>query len=261
MDAWLVSICVTWCPHYFMTHFKWIGLELIQFSPEFVFGICSWESKRGADENEGGPSLYWKKKTDIPERLSRNFSSGQINNLVNAVATDSATPKAPENHRGQTNVDDRRILFLVKQNPLTTYSQVENAQEDIIIRVIKEIMASWIKGFTSRRIPLVTLKNRKARLTKWWEERAMEKDRKCSWSTSAVHHDGSCVLAWVSMAAAWEPGHWCLLMMWSLIEVAGCVELYFLPRFCQMRQDWWDGASQYRWIMTWNTLPKHPKSF
>ena len=66
-------------------------------------------------------------------------------------------------------VDDRRILSLVKKTPFTTVGQIKNTLQEIGVCVSKSTIKRRLhqrefRGFTTRRKPLVSLKNRKARL-------------------------------------------------------------------------------------------------
>ncbi len=66
-------------------------------------------------------------------------------------------------------VDDRRILSLVKKTPFTTVGQIKNTLQEVGVCVSKSTIKrrlhqSEYRGFTTRCKPLVSLKNRKARL-------------------------------------------------------------------------------------------------
>uniref|UniRef100_A0A8C1J404 Prominin 1a n=1 Tax=Cyprinus carpio TaxID=7962 RepID=A0A8C1J404_CYPCA len=68
-----------------------------------------------------------------------------------------------------TVVDDRRILSLVKKTPFTTVGQIKNTLQEVGVCVSKSTIKrrlhqSEYRGFPTRCKPLVSLKNRKARL-------------------------------------------------------------------------------------------------
>lgn len=62
-----------------------------------------------------------------------------------------------------------------------------------------------------------------------------------------------------------ELGHYCVLMVWLLTEVTDwmlkCTGLYSLHIFSQMLNNWLDGASYCKMIMTHGLLQKQTKNF
>ena len=77
--------------------------------------------------------------------------------------------KRPGRPRKTTVVDDRRILSLVKENPLTTVGKIKNTLQEVGVCVSKSTIKrrlhqSEYRGFTTRCKPLVSLNNRKTRL-------------------------------------------------------------------------------------------------
>ncbi len=142
-------------------------------------------------------------KTTVWNILKKKERTGELSNT-----------KRPGRPRKTTVVDDRRILSLVKKTPFTTVGQIKNTLQEVGVCVSKSTIKrrlhqSEYRGFTTRCKPLVSLKNRKARLEfvkrhlkkpsqfwnnilwtdetkinlpEWWEEKSMEKERNCSWS-------------------------------------------------------------------------------
>uniref|UniRef100_A0AAX7V033 Transposase Tc1-like domain-containing protein n=1 Tax=Astatotilapia calliptera TaxID=8154 RepID=A0AAX7V033_ASTCA len=165
-----------------------------------------------------------------PKQLFGTFSKRR-----NALVS-SATPKDQET----TAVDDRRILSLVKKTPFTTVGQIKSILQEVGACV--STSTSTIKrrlhhceygGFTTRCKPLVSPKNRKARLefakrhlkkssqfwnnilwtdetkinlyqsdgkTRVWRTKGTAHDPKHT--TSSVKHGGVSVMAWACMAAS-----------------------------------------------------------
>ncbi|CAJ0938076.1 unnamed protein product, partial [Ranitomeya imitator] len=77
--------------------------------------------------------------------------------------------KRPGRPRMTTVVDDRRILNLVKKNPFTTSTEVQNTLSEVGVSVSKSTVKrrlhdSKYKGFTSRCKPFINTKNRQARV-------------------------------------------------------------------------------------------------
>ncbi len=152
----------------------------------------------------------------------------------------SATPKDPGRPRKTTVVDDRRILSLVKKTPFTTVGQIKNTLQEVGVCVSKSTIKrrlhqSEYRGFTTRCKPLVSLKNRKARLefAKWhlkkpsqfwnnilWTDETKinlyqsDGKRRVWWrkgtahdpkhTTSSVKHGGGSVMAWYMYGCQWN---------------------------------------------------------
>ncbi len=97
-------------------------------------------------------------KTTVWNILKKKERTGELSNT-----------KRPGRPRKTTVVDDRRILSLVKKTPFTTVSQIKNTLQEVGVCVSKSTIKrrlhqSEYRGFTTRCKPLVSLKNRKARL-------------------------------------------------------------------------------------------------
>ncbi len=195
-------------------------------------------------------------------------------------------------------VDDRRILSLVKKTPFTTVGQIKNTLQEVGVCVSKSTIKrrlhqSEYRGFTTRCKPLVSLKNRKARLefakrhlkkpSQFWNNILWTDETKINlyqsdgkrrvWrrkgtahdpkhTTSSVKHGGGSVMAWACMAAS---GTGSLVFIDDVTadksRILKCFGQYYLLIFSQMLQNSLDGASQCRWTMTQSILQKQPKSF
>ncbi len=114
-----------------------------------------------------------KKTKQTHQRDSKNIRRGQTtvwNILKKKERTgELSNTKRPGRPRKTTVVDDRRILSLVKKTPFTTVGQIKNTLQEVGVCVSKSTIKrrlhqSEYRGFTTRCKPLVSLKNRKARL-------------------------------------------------------------------------------------------------
>ncbi len=97
-------------------------------------------------------------KTTVWNILKKKERTGELSNT-------KRPGKTTENNCG----DDRRILSLVKKPPFTTVGQIKNTLQEVGVCVSKSTIKrrlhqSEYRGFTTRCKPLVSLKNRKARL-------------------------------------------------------------------------------------------------
>ena len=165
-------------------------------------------------------------KSTVGYILKKKESTGELNN-IERLGRQWKTTK----------VDDRRILSLVKKNPFTTSTEVKNTLEKVGVSLSKSTIKRRLheckyRGFTTRCKPLVTFKNRKARLDfarkhlkkppmfwnkilwtdetkinlyqndgkrKVWQKKGTAHDPK--YTTSCVKHGGGSVMAWACMAA------------------------------------------------------------
>lgn len=206
--------------------------------------------------------------------------------------------KRPGRPRKTTKVDDRRILSLVKKNP----RQVKNTLEEVGVSLSKSRIKRCLheckyRGFTTKCKPLVTFKNRKARLDfarkhlkkppqfwnqiLWTDETKINlyqnDGKKKEWrrkgtaqdlrhKTSAVKHDGGSVMAWACMAAN---GTGLLVFTVDVTAFRSSKmnsEVYraILSAHIQRNAAKLTGqrfTMDNGWIMTQNILQKQPKSF
>lgn len=117
-------------------------------------------------------------------------------------------------------------------------------------------MYGW-GGCTTKCKPLITLETTKARLARK-HFKGPARFKKTSW----MHETKIYLLRKVMIKSICmvEPGHYCLLMMWPLIEITGwsvkCAGLHCLLIFVQMLQNELDRALQCKWIITQSKLQK-----
>uniref|UniRef100_A0A3P9K0U6 Transposase Tc1-like domain-containing protein n=1 Tax=Oryzias latipes TaxID=8090 RepID=A0A3P9K0U6_ORYLA len=159
--------------------------------------------------------------------LRKKESTGEVSNA-----------KRPGRPQKTTVVDDGRIISMVKINLFTTANQVNNTLQEVGVSISKSTIKrrlheSRYRGYTARCKPLISLKNRKARLDfakkhlkkpaqfwknilwtdetkinlyqndgerKVWRRRGEAPDPKHT--TSSVKHSGGSVMVWACMAAS-----------------------------------------------------------
>ncbi len=212
----------------------------------------------------------------------------------------SATPKDPEDHGKQLWWMTEEFFPWWRKQPFTTVGQIKNTLQEVGVCVSKSTIKrrlhqSEYRGFTTRCKPLVSLKNRKAKIRvcqttskkaftvleqhpmdrwdqdqlvpEWWKRRVWRRKGTAhdpKHTTSSVKHGGGSVMAWACMAAS---GTGSLVFIDDVTadkssrmnsEVFG---QYYLLIFSQMLQNSLDGASHCRWTVTQSILQKQPKSF
>ncbi len=77
--------------------------------------------------------------------------------------------KRPGHPCKTTEVDDLRIISIVKKNPFTTSGEVKNTLQEVGVSLAKSkikrrLHKSNYRGFTTRCKQFISLRNRKARL-------------------------------------------------------------------------------------------------
>ncbi len=163
-------------PHYPNYNEQIKGPEFIS-SVLFAFGICCcqlsrWDPK-SCHYQWSKPSLGWKKQNKPIREIAKTLGVAKTtvwNILKKKERTgELSNTKRPGRPRKTTVVDDRRILSLVKKTPFTTVGQIKNTLQEVGVCVSKSTIKrrlhqSEYRGFTTRCKPLVSLKNRKARL-------------------------------------------------------------------------------------------------
>ncbi len=168
-------MCVLF-PHYPNYNEQIKGPEFIS-SVLFAFGICCcqlsrWDPK-SCHYQWSKPSLGWKKQNKPIREIAKTLGVAKTtvwNILKKKEPTgELSNTKRPGRPRKTTVVDDRRILSLVKKTPFTTVGQIKNTLQEVGVCVSKSTIKrrlhqSEYRGFTTRCKPLVSLKNRKARL-------------------------------------------------------------------------------------------------
>ena len=177
------------------------------------------------------------KNLNKPIRDSKSIRCGQIILKNKECTGELSNTKRPGRPRKTTVVDDQIILSLVKKTPFTTVGQIKNTLQEVGVCVSKSTIKrrlhqSEYRGFTTRCKPLVSLKNRKARLefakqhpkkpSQFWNNILWTDETKINlyqsdgkrrvWrrkgtahdpkhTTSSVKHGGGSVMAWACMAA------------------------------------------------------------
>ncbi len=161
-------------PHYPNYNEQIKGPEFIS-SVLFAFGICCCQQMRSKElslsvkqaiirlKKQNKPIREIAKtlgvaKTTVWNILKKKEHTGELSNT-----------KRPGRPRKTTVLDVRRILSLVKKTPFTTVGQIKNTLQEVGVcwsksTIKKRLHQSEYRGFTTRCKPLVSLKNRKARL-------------------------------------------------------------------------------------------------
>ncbi len=212
----------------------------------------------------------------------------------------SATPKDPEDHGKQLWWMTEEFFPWWRKHPSQQLARSRTLSRRVGVCVSKSTIKrrlhqSEYRGFTTRCKPLVSLKNRKARLefakrhlkkpSQFWNNILWTDETKINlyqsdgkrrvWRRKGTAHDPKHTPHQWSMVVvvSWRGHVWLpvelvllyLLMMWLLTKAAGwilkCFGQYYLLIFSQMLQNSLDGASQCRWTMTQSILQKQPKSF
>ncbi len=206
-------------------------------------------------------------KTTVWNILKKKERTGELSNT-----------KRPGRTRKTTVVDDRRILSLVKKTHFTTVGQIKNTLQEVGVCVSKSTIKrrlhqSEYRGFTTRCKPLVSLKNRKARLefakrhlkkpSQFWNNILWTDETKINLYQSdgrEEYGEGKELLMILSIpphqwsmvvVVSWRGHVWLpvelvllyLLMMWLLTKAAGwilkCFGQYYLLIFSQCFRTHW----------------------
>ena len=179
----------------------------------------------------------------------------------------SSISKTLEDLSKKNKGEDGRVPFLVKKTPFTSWRQVKNILEKVIMSIKSTIKRRLheckYKRFTTRCKPLVTFR-KKTRLekaskvlesdsldrwnqdkieSKWWKMKSLEKERKLI-IQSIQHHISKIVKAALWHEYVWLPmeqAHW-LCYCWQRSEVARwilrCIGRYSLLIFSQIIKKW-----------------------
>lgn len=225
-------------------------------------------------------------KSTVWNILKKKERTGELSNT-----------KRPGRPRKTTVVDDRRILSLVKKTPFTTVGQIKNTLQEVGVCVSKSTIKrrlhqSEYRGFTTRCKPLVSLKNRKARLefakqhlkkpSQFWNNILWTDETKINlyqsdgkrrvWrrkgtahdpkhTTSSVKHDGGSVMAWACMAAN---GTGSLVFIDDVTADKSSrmnSEVFRAILSAHIQPNASELIGRLRWTMTQSILRKQPESF
>uniref|UniRef100_A0A8C5Q2J1 Transposase Tc1-like domain-containing protein n=1 Tax=Leptobrachium leishanense TaxID=445787 RepID=A0A8C5Q2J1_9ANUR len=225
-------------------------------------------------------------KTTVWNILKKKERTGELSNT-----------KRPGSPRKTIVADDRRILSLVKKTPFTTVGQIKNTLQEVDVCVSKStikrrLRQSEYRGFTTRYKPLVSLKNRKARLEfakqrltkplqlwnkilwtdetkinlyqsdgkrKVWRRKGTAHDPKHT--TSSVKHGGGSVMAWACMAANGTGSHVFIDDVTGDKSSRMNSEVFRPILSAHIQPNAAELIGQCRWTMIQSILQKQPKSF
>ncbi len=250
------------------------------------------------------PSLGWKKQNKPIREIAKTLGVAKTTvwNILKRrnAPVSSATPKDPEDHGKQLWWMTEEFFPWWRKHPSQQLARSRTLSRRLGVCVSKSTIKrrlhqSEYRGFTTRCKPLVSLKNRKARLefakrhlkkpSQFWNNILWTDETKINlyqsdgkrrvWrrkgtahdpkhTTSSVKHGGGSVMAWACMAAS---GTGSLVFIDAVTADKSSrmnSEVFsgnYLLIFSQMLQNSLDGASQCRWTMTQSILQKQPKSF